>query len=96
MYTVLEEYKAGCLSKRDALAFGGLDGRNRRFLRYLMLLHDEQRQDAETRAHDLERCRIIDDACALKKHAYDWMHPEVGVTSSIDVSAQLYSRPGMC
>ena len=89
MYTALEGYKTGCLSKRDALAFGGLNGRTRRLLRNLMLL------DAETRAHDAEKCRIIDDARMLKKHAYDWMHPEVGVTSCIDVSARLYSLPGM-
>lgn len=87
MLVALEEYKAGSLSKRDALAFGGLDGRTRRFLRDLMLLYDEH-------ALDVERRCIIDDARALKRSAYDWMHPEVpGVISS--TSARLYSLPGM-
>ena len=52
-----------------------------------MLLYDEH-------ALDVERRCIIDDACALKRSAYDWMHPEVpGVISS--TSARLYSLPGM-
>ena len=49
---------------------------------------------ADCHALDVERRCIIDDARALKRSAYDWMHPEVpGVTSS--TSARLYSLPGM-
>jgi len=87
MLVALESYKAGSLTKKGALSLGGLNGWSRRLLRSHMEM-------ADCHALDEERRCIIDDARALKRSAYDWMHPEVpGVTSS--TSARLYSLPGM-
>ena len=89
MFDALQSYKDGSLTKSDALALGGLNGWSRRMLKSYLEMADEQRLCAI----DVERRRIIDDACALKRSAYDWMHPEVECD---DASARLYSLPGIC